>query len=30
MTFLLGIEASWWTGLPRHQLQLPESDAYKK
>lgn len=26
----LVVEISWWTGLPRHQLELPESEAYKK
>jgi hypothetical protein len=25
---LLGVELGWWTGLPRNQLQLPESEAY--
>lgn len=25
-----GVELSYWTGLPRHQLELPESEAYKK
>jgi hypothetical protein len=27
-TGLLGVELGWWTGLPRNQLQLPESEAY--
>jgi hypothetical protein len=26
----IGVEFVWWTGLPRNQLQLPESEAYKK
>jgi hypothetical protein len=25
---LLGVGVGWWTGLPRNQLQLPESEAY--
>jgi hypothetical protein len=27
---LIGLEIGWWTGLPRNQLELPESDAYRK
>jgi hypothetical protein len=30
ISFLFGVEIAWWTGLPRHQLQLPESEAYGK
>jgi hypothetical protein len=30
LMFLLGVELAWWTGLPRHQLHLPDSEAYKK
>ncbi len=30
LTFLLGLEVAWWTGLPRNQLTLPDSEAYKK
>jgi hypothetical protein len=26
---LLGIQIAWWTGLPRNQLELPASEAYK-
>jgi hypothetical protein len=26
----IGAECVWWTGLPRNQLQLPESEAYEK
>jgi hypothetical protein len=26
----IGVEFAWWTGLPRNQLELPESEAYKK
>jgi hypothetical protein len=26
----LGVELAYWTGLPRNQLELPESEAYKK
>jgi hypothetical protein len=26
----LVVEVSWWTGLPRNQLELPESEAYQK
>jgi hypothetical protein len=25
-----GVELGWWTGLARNQLELPESEAYKK
>jgi len=25
-----GVELGWWTGLPKNQLELPESEAYKK
>jgi opacity protein-like surface antigen len=25
---LAGLEISWWSGLPKHQLQLPDSEAY--
>jgi opacity protein-like surface antigen len=28
-TVLAGLEISWWSGLPRNQLVLPESEAYK-
>jgi hypothetical protein len=28
--FLTGVEITWWTGLPRNQLDLPVSEAYKK
>jgi hypothetical protein len=27
---LVGIELGWWTGLPHNQLELPESEAYKR
>lgn len=27
---LVGFEIAYWTGLPRTQLELPESEAYKK
>jgi hypothetical protein len=27
---LVGFELGWWTGLPRNQLQLPDSDAYRR
>jgi hypothetical protein len=30
VAILLGVDIGWWTGLPRHQLQLPESEAYGK
>jgi hypothetical protein len=30
LMFLLGVEVAWWTGLPRNQLILPDSEAYKK
>jgi hypothetical protein len=26
----VGVELAWWTGLPRNQLELPDSEAYKK
>ena len=29
-TALLGIELCWWSGLPRNQLELPPSEAFKK
>jgi opacity protein-like surface antigen len=25
---LAGLEISWWSGLPKHQLALPDSEAY--
>jgi hypothetical protein len=28
-TGFLGVEIAWWSGLPRNQLELPTSDAYK-
>jgi hypothetical protein len=28
LTFLVGVEFTWWTGLPRDQLILPEDKAY--
>jgi hypothetical protein len=30
ISVFFGVEFAWWTGLPRHQLDLPESEAYKK
>jgi hypothetical protein len=27
---LFGVQVAWWTGLPREQLELPDSEAYKK
>lgn len=27
---ILGVELTWWTGLPRNQLELPPSEAFKK
>jgi hypothetical protein len=30
VSVFFGFEVAWWTGLPRHQLELPESEAYKK
>jgi hypothetical protein len=27
---LAGVELAWWTGLPSNQLELPESDAYRR
>jgi hypothetical protein len=29
LTGWIGIELSWWTGLPRDQLVLPEEEAYR-
>jgi len=29
LTFLVGVEFTWWTGLSRDQLILPEDKAYK-
>jgi len=29
LTTLVGIQIAWWTGLPRNQLELPASEAYK-
>lgn len=29
-TALLGVELCWWSGLPRNQLELPPSEAFKK
>jgi hypothetical protein len=29
-TAMLGLNFTWWTGLPANQLELPESEAYKK
>jgi len=26
----LGVELAWWSGLPRNQLELPPSEAFKK
>jgi hypothetical protein len=26
----VGIELSWWTGLPRNQLDLPPADAFQR
>lgn len=28
-TTLVGLQIAWWTGLPRNQLELPASEAYK-
>jgi len=28
-TTLVGVELCWWSGLPRNQLELPPSEAYK-
>jgi hypothetical protein len=30
ISVFVGLEFAWWTGLPKHQLELPESEAYKK
>jgi hypothetical protein len=30
LSLFLGFEVAWWTGLPHHQLDLPDSDAYEK
>jgi hypothetical protein len=30
LSVLVGVAFTWWSGLPRHQLELPESEAYKK
>jgi hypothetical protein len=30
LAILLGVDIAWWTGLPRNQLELPESEAYEK
>jgi opacity protein-like surface antigen len=27
---ILGLQLGYWSGLPRNQLELPESDAYKR
>jgi len=29
-TATLGVELAWWSGLPRNQLELPPSEAFKK
>jgi len=29
LTTVIGIQIAWWTGLPRNQLELPASEAYK-
>ena len=29
-TCTLGVELAWWSGLPRNQLELPPSEAFKK
>ncbi len=26
----VGVEIAWWTGLPKNELELPESEAYGK
>ena len=26
---LFGVELGWWSGLPRNQLELPDSEAYR-
>ena len=26
----IGVELAWWSGLPRNQLELPPSEAFKK
>lgn len=30
LVVLFGAEISWWSGLPRNQLALPDNEAYKK
>ena len=30
LTALLGVELCWWSGLPRNQLELPPSEAFKR
>jgi hypothetical protein len=30
LSLFLGFEIAWWTGLPHHQLDLPDRDAYQK
>jgi hypothetical protein len=30
LVFLTGVQIGWWTGLPRNQLDLPVSEAFKK
>jgi hypothetical protein len=30
VAMLAGLELSYWTGLPRNQLELSDADAYKK
>lgn len=30
LIFIGGLEVAWWTGLPRNQLDLPPSEAFKK
>ena len=27
---LAGVELSWWSGLPRNQLALPDAEAYAR
>lgn len=27
---VVGVELGWWTGLPRNQLELPPSEAFKR
>jgi hypothetical protein len=30
LVFMVGVDLTWWTGLPNNQLELPTAEAFKK